>query len=101
MKEKYLDIVTKSSEEFLEENLICELYKSDNFLDLVLRRIKSEISSLKLVKEEAIDLADSLVKNRFKHALSGEFNKKTSYEILQLGKRDVEIFKQKCEQYFC
>lgn len=92
MKQKYLEIIKDSSEEFLEQNLIYELSKNEDFLRLIFNRIESQVLDLKSTKKEAIRVCDKLLNDRLKHGLSGEFSKKTSNLILQMGFNELKKF---------
>lgn len=92
MKQKYLEIIKNSSEKFLEENLIYELSKSEDFLRLIFSRIESQVLDLKSTKKKATRVCDKLLNDRLKHGLSGEFSKKTSNQILQMGINELKEF---------
>ena len=93
MKDKLMDILKNSKEEFLLENLIYELSKNDNFLKIVFERVETQFSALKSIRKEAYRISDKLLNDRLKHGLSGEFNPKMSKKILELAVGEVsELF---------
>jgi len=93
MKEKLMQIIKDSKEEFIVENLIYELSKNDNFSKIVFATIGRQISALEDIKREAYRISDKLLNDRLKHGLSGEFSPKMSKKILEMAILDTkELF---------